>query len=406
MNWTLCLYVPILLTGCRDAESPAWAPEAGPTGPGSEAPAFHVGPQGAVYLSWIEWVDDSTSTLRFSARKENAWTPPREIARGTDWFVNWADRPGLTAFSDGQHLAAHWLQKSANGKYNYDVLIALSPDGGETWGEPFVLHDDGIAAEHGFVSTARDGDKLFFCWLDGRNTRKDDAPHDGHGHDHTGAMTLRGAWLDRDGRKTGDVQLDSMICDCCPTAVTPFNNGLVVTYRDRSPQEVRDIAQVRWDGQSWSDPVIPHADDWLIAGCPVNGPAMAHRGDTICRVWYGVRDSVAHVSAALSHDGGDSWQAPVLLDGNEPVGRVDVMDTDAGFFVTWIGRCTKDTTCLLGLNLMVNGRTQPIERIAALSASRISGYPVVIYADGTYLSAYPSETDGVTRISMAKQVHR
>ena len=406
MNRAMGLYILMLLVGCTAPESPSWALIEGPAGPDSETPAFHVGPDGTVYLSWIEWVDDTTSTLLFSIRAGDRWTTPREIARGTDWFVNWADRPGLHAFADGTHLAAHWLRMRAAGKYDYDVMIALSADGGQTWREPFVLHDDGVAAEHGFVSAARDGDKLFFCWLDGRKTKKDSGGHEPHGHEHHGAMTLRGAWLDVHGLKSGEAELDSMVCDCCPTAVTATNDGLLITYRDRSLQEVRDIAQVRWDGRAWSGPEIPHPDNWHIAGCPVNGPALAHRGDTICRAWFGVRDSVAHVSAALSHDGGKTWQDPMRLDGNGPVGRVAVMAGDSGFFITWIGRCATDSTCLLGVNLRVDGNIQPIERIAELSAERVSGYPVIVRVDTAYIAAFTSEASGTTRINvMSKGTH-
>ncbi len=404
MNRSLGICLLVFLAGCRESPAPAWRPEESPAGPNSEAPAFHVGPQGNLYLTWIEWVDDTTSSLRFSVREEDRWTRPREIARGTNWFVNWADRPGLTAFADGQHLAAYWLQKRAAGKYDYDVMIALSANGGESWGEAFVLHDDGISAEHGFVSATRDGDKLFYCWLDGRNTKKGHVPADAHGHDHHGAMSLRAAWLDVHGDKSGETELDSMVCDCCPTAVTATDDGLLVTYRDRSPVEVRDIAQVRWDGRVWSAPEIPHPDHWRIAGCPVNGPALAHRGDTICRAWYGVRDSVAHVSAALSYDGGMTWQEPIRIDENNPVGRVAAMAGNAGFLVTWIGQDAAGSTRLSGIALSSDGRPGPAQQLTAIDPGRSSGYPVIAQGGKGALAAFAHVTEGTTLVNLLHNI--
>ena len=42
------------------------------------------------------------------------------------------DFPSLVPLS-GTTLAAHWLQRSGTAKYAYDVRVARSSDGGETW---------------------------------------------------------------------------------------------------------------------------------------------------------------------------------------------------------------------------------------------------------------------------------
>ncbi len=57
--------------------------------------------------------------------------------------------------------------------------------------------------------------------------------------------------------------------------------GPVVAYRDRSVDEVRDIAVVRRVNGTWTTPAVVHDDHWQIAACPVNGPALASRGDTV-----------------------------------------------------------------------------------------------------------------------------
>jgi len=95
-------------------------------------------------------------------------------------------------------------------------------------------------------------------------------------------MTLRFTTLDGEGHLGEEVLLDDRICDCCDTdAVLDAAGHPVIVYRDRSGTEVRDISMVRRTGDGWSAPAPVFEDGWTIAGCPVNGPAMAAFGDRV-----------------------------------------------------------------------------------------------------------------------------
>jgi len=390
MKWLILIAALWCLVACHPDGKEEWPLLKSPAGPDSETPRFHKGPEGSLYLSWTEWTGDTMASLCMSRLASGTWSPKTVIARGSDWFVNWADTPGLTAFADGKHLAAHWLQKSAPGKYDYDVMISISPDGGLNWGTPFPLHDDSVAAEHGFVSATRSGDHLFYAWLDGRRTVKDAGAQGSHGHDHPGAMTLRGTWLDTGGNKHGESELDSMVCDCCQTDVISGPEGILVSYRDRSAQEVRDIAHVRWNAQGWSGPTIVFPDEWRISGCPVNGPAMATNGQLLCRAWFGTHDSTGHVSAILSRDGGFSWDEPVRLDGDSPPGRVDITAARDGFLVSWIGRDRRDSTGLMATWLMPGEQPGEPMLVARMDPGRASGFPVIGTDQDGWYAAYTS----------------
>ena len=96
-----------------------------------------------------------SSWARSYAKLENgSWSDPIIIAQGKNWFVNWADFPSIVSV-DSSFLLAHWLQKSADGTYDYDVRISRSNDGGQSWSPSIIPHKDGINAEHGFVSMVR-----------------------------------------------------------------------------------------------------------------------------------------------------------------------------------------------------------------------------------------------------------
>ncbi|MEO6238245.1 MAG: exo-alpha-sialidase, partial [Vicinamibacterales bacterium] len=60
------------------------------------------------------------ATLRFAEQTTGGWSAARDVASGSDWFVNWADVPSVVRLDDGT-LAAHWLQKSGADTYAYDV---------------------------------------------------------------------------------------------------------------------------------------------------------------------------------------------------------------------------------------------------------------------------------------------
>src|SRR5690606_17001768 len=121
-------------------------------------------------------------------------TAPITIAVGNSMFVNWADTPHILATPDGA-LWAHWLQKNGDAPYAYDVMLAMSPDGGRRWSAPVSPHDDGTQTEHGFVSMwPATAGGLGLAWLDGRNTggAQHDA-HDGPGAVAPGAPSAAGA---------------------------------------------------------------------------------------------------------------------------------------------------------------------------------------------------------------------
>jgi len=186
-----------------------------PAGTSSGQPNLAVSPDGRVYLSWIERLGEGRFSLRFATLEKDGWSTPRVIAEGSNWFVNWADFPSMTALPDGS-LAAHWLVRSGQGTYDYDVMISRSFDGGKTWGNPFVPHRDGAKTEHGFVSlfAAKDG-SLAAVWLDGREMKPAEGSHD---HSH-GNMTLRYVKIKRDGALADETALDTRVCECCQTSL-------------------------------------------------------------------------------------------------------------------------------------------------------------------------------------------
>jgi hypothetical protein len=350
-----------------------------PARPGSAQPNLAAGADGRLYLSWIEPDDSARYALRFAVWNDTAWSSPRTIATGDDWFVNWADFPAMAALEDGS-LAAHWLVKSGGSTYAYDVVVSVSRDGGASWSEPVHPHSDGTLTEHGFVSLVPTPEGRFLVvWLDGRKTVGDDP----------GPMTLRSAWLGPDGRVSDEALVDDSVCDCCPTdAVRAEDGSVVVAYRDRSSAEVRDVFVSRLEEGQWSTLGAVHVDGWKIGGCPVNGPALAIRGDRMGCAWYTMGgEEPASVRVAFSDDGGLSFAPPVEVDSGDPIGRVDLtFHEDGSALVSWIEQ-RGDTASILVRRLSQTTEPGAVRVATATSVSRSSGFPRMVRHGGqTFLA--------------------
>lgn len=310
------------------------------TGANTSLPHLTKLPNGEVLLSYVRQ-DDTVDSLFFRRFSAGQWSAPQFIAAGENWFVNWADFPSVASFdTTGQQLCAHWLQYRGAGKYDYDVRMSISLDGGLHWGESFVLHSDGIAAEHGFVSMAGQGDgSLQVIWLDGRNTKTDETKHATEGHDHHngGAMSLRTARILPDGRVEKEVELDPRICDCCQTDLIFTESGWLAVYRDRSLDEIRDISFVENFTGAISPPKSANEDNWQIAGCPVNGPAIDEwYYNQIALAWFTQANDTAKVQLAYWNDEKRQFGPAFRVDDGQPLGRVDVVMGQELTYVSWL----------------------------------------------------------------------
>ncbi len=342
-----------------------------PAGTQSGEPNLFVSPEGTLYVSWIEAVNDSIDKLRYAVWRGDQWSAPKTIVEGKNWFVNWADFPSLVAMDS--LMAAHWLVKSDTGTYDYNIQVALSYDRGNTWQPSFVLHQDGIAAEHGFVTMLPlASDKIFAVWLDGRNS-KAGQPEQGEG-----GMQLQATFIGDQGNRQKEITLDDRVCECCQTDAALTDEGLVVVYRNRTEEEVRDIYIIKEQANGWSDPRPVHHDGWKITGCPVNGPAVAASGNRVAVAWFSAAsEKEPKVQVAFSDDGGVHFAEPIRVDHGSPLGRVDITMLDhESALVSWM-EANQEGAVIQMVLVTAEGKKEPAGVLASTMASRASGFPVM-----------------------------
>lgn len=355
--------IPVIFLTVGIASAPGFKPADPPAGIGAMAPNLTVAGQD-VLLTWLEPLgpakEPTGHQLRFARLSADGWSKPSTIVSGPGFFANWADFPGVGRAPDGS-LSAHWLAKMGDGDYAYGIYLARSTDNGATWSKTGMLHDDNIPSEHGFVSWLPEPAGLRAFWLDGRETAK------------KGPMTLRTALLDEGKPKESEL-VDAKVCDCCQTDAALAAGGPVVAFRDRSDEEIRDIYVVRRTGSGWSKPVRVGSDNWKIAGCPVNGPAIAAAGNQVAVAWFTGAEPGARVQLALSSDGGATFGKPVLIDADKPLGRLDLVLDGNDALVSWMSLDGKSAVIRIR-RVSPKGKMGKPVGVAATSSARGSGFP-------------------------------
>lgn len=302
----------------------SWQALAPPGAVRAEVPVW-VASDGPPALLWVEGGEGSRR-LMWSVLEESSparWSAPATVATGADWLVHRIDTPAGGLSGEGTAVAT-WLVLDPQG--GYGVRLARSSDGGFTWGSPELLLEPAPGREQGFVSLvpAVQG-RLDAVWLDGRGE---------------GGTALMGRRLDAD-RDSAARVLDERVCDCCPTAALRLADGsLLVAYRDRDADEVRDIAWLRVgaNGEVVEGPRPVARDGWRIEGCPVNGPALA-RGDDgrLAAAWFSAGEDGPRVQVAFSAGDAIDFGAPERVDEGAPLGRVELVAFPGrGWLVLWL----------------------------------------------------------------------
>ncbi|MAP80662.1 MAG: hypothetical protein CL526_06190 [Aequorivita sp.] len=348
-----------------------------------------------LYMSWVEQ-KDSLSTLYFSVFQNNQWATPVNVNSGTNWFINWADFPAIAA--NNGNIIISYLQKSANGKYTYDAKVNLYSTATKTWKKNIVLHSDGTASEHGFVSIVPQGESSFYvAWLDGRNTTN----NTNHEHHGSGAMTLHGRLVNADGSMLAEVQLDDRVCDCCQTAMTSVNGNPIIVYRDRSISEVRDISTINIVNKKSAPPKTVYNDAWEIAGCPVNGPAIASFKNNVVVAWFTAANEHPKVQLAFSKNQGKTFEKPIKINTLETLGRVDVvMASPNTAIVSWMENIA-DKTLLQVMKVYADGTKSFPVTVAETSFKRASGFPQIELIDKKLYVAWTAVNGNAKTIETA-----
>lgn len=336
-----------------------WVEGLPPTASGAFAPMLVADGDGFL-ATWIEPLAQTGHRVRFARWQGGNWSAASTVREGKTLFANWADVPGVVR-STAATLYAWWLEKSGADTYAYDVRLARSTDQGATFTALGVLHEDRSAVEHGFVSAVPERAGVRFYYLDGRATAKG------------GPMQLRTVFVE--GERIGPSEVvDESVCDCCSTAAVGLATGSAVAFRDRTADEIRDVQVVL---RSDATPLATHSpgrDGWQIAGCPVNGPALAANAGQLALAWFAAPGDRPRMAVARSTDGGATWGLPQPLNADKPMGQLAVAALGNAFAIAWLEAVAGGSELRLA-RLDERGQLEPSLAIARTGAGRTAGVP-------------------------------
>ena len=359
--------------------------------------SFLLSTDNDLYISWIEESMD-TSYLYMSKLNLDIWGKRELITKGVDWFVNWADFPSISINNKSDLMIAHYLKKSSEEIFSYDVNYLVSKN--KSWIDKFKMHNDSTFSEHGFVSITSYKNGFLSTWLDGRNTT---SSKEQYGH-ASGPMSLRSAIINSEGEIIDESEIDNMVCDCCQTSLTVSDNIPIVVYTDRSKNEIRDISVSRFINSSWTNSYSLNDDNWKINGCPVNGPSIESKGKDVVVAWFSAADGNPQVSLKFSNNQGKSFGEKILINdlNNTPLGRVDLDFIDQkSVVVSWLST-NKGVGSINLRKINMNGNMGEIVSLSNVSSSRTTGFPQLESLKNDIFLSWTDETNGIKKIRTFK----
>ena len=185
----------------------------------------------------------------------------------------------------GRTVAVVWTSKAANGT---KLMQSRSEDGGRTFAKATAVPGGDAAGNRGWENIAVDRHgRVYAVWLDHRELAQQDGAVAASHHDHASMSTKPDGVAMAQRSKLYVSSLDGAVapravtggvCYCCKTALATSADGAVfAAWRHVYPGNIRDIAftSSRDGGRTFTPPLRVSEDQWVLEGCPDDGPAMA-----------------------------------------------------------------------------------------------------------------------------------
>jgi hypothetical protein len=360
---------------------------ANPAGSGSLQPQWSATPDGHAVLNWIEPAK-SGYALRYAVRGPLGWSEARTIATNRHFFHHPAEVPEVQQLAD--HLwMAHWVENMEESEAEF-VYISTSTDGTH-WTAPAMVNKDRSQVEHGLASMVASGNgEASLFWLETPQGE------DGPGY-------LMHSVVNAQGQTTKEERLESDVCNCCPTAVVRTAKGLLLAYRDRTKDDIRDIAVLRFENGHWSQSKNVHADGWKLNACPTNAAALASRGDRIALSWHTGAQEMPRVQMVFSSDSGSTFTKPVLVSTGHAYGYTSIaLAEDGTAFVSWLQQGNANAAQVLVRAVSPSGTAGPVVQIAEGGRMAL-GYPRVINVGSETWIAWGSPKDSKIQTAVLKR---
>ncbi|MGD0135994.1 MAG: hypothetical protein ABSE57_28450 [Bryobacteraceae bacterium] len=360
-----CLLLPLVLTAPGYGQTLKVEAIANPAIQGSVEAHWGTAQDGSPLLSWIEPLPGGAYALRYAIRHGAQWSEPHTIVRNRHFFRQPAESPSVISFSAGGFLA-EWVEIPNDKSEAEDVYVSASKDGIQ-WTAPVMANQDRSPVQHALVSMVASGEReASLVWLEA--LKGEDAP-----------SVLKRTVVSSDGKVVKEENLDKDVCTCCPTSIVRTARGLLVAYRGHTPQDIRDIAVIRFENGRWLPSKILNPDKWEINACPVNGAFAAAKDSKVAIAWYTEGGDKPRVQLVFSSDAGSTFTKPIAINVGDALGHASTaLNNDGGAFVSWLEEGDKSSRVLVRY-VSAAGAAGPTVQVADGSTQSL-GYPRLVHA--------------------------
>jgi len=365
--FTIAFLITSALSVPARAQALKAEPQPNPSSAGSLQASWSLAADGSPLLSWIETQKEGVYTLKYAVRKGGQWSEARTVVANRKFFRHPAELPEVIALPDGT-LFAHWIETPGDDPDAEFVYVSTSHDGVK-WTAPILAHKDRSMVQHGLASVVASGDhEASVVWLEA--LKGEDGP-----------VSLKRTVVGADGKVIKEEAIDTDVCACCPTSVVKTAKGLLIAYRDHTPQDIRDISVVRFENGQWSASKNISPDMWKLNACPTNAAAAAAKGDHVAISWFTGAQNMPRVQALFSSDNGTTFGKPVMVSTGKAFGYTAIaLDEQGGAFVSWLEQSEKGARILVR-QVSSAGVAGPVTQVAEGGRSTL-GYPRILHAGG------------------------
>jgi hypothetical protein len=166
--------------------------------------------------------------------------------------------------------------------------------------------------------------------------------------------------------------------------------GPLVVYRNRSEDEIRDTYYVKHINGNWTEPKPIFNDNWKIAGCPVNGPAVSAKNNVVAVTWFTIADNTPKVKVVFSNDNGNTFGTPITIATETIMGRLDIELLDDGSAIVSSMDSKEGESLILLQHIKQDGTISEPFQVSETANSRSSGFPRMILKDDAVYLAWTS----------------
>ena len=211
--------------------------------------------------------------------------------------------PKIAERNDTLHVL--WSDER-NGYSHTSAFYARSVDGGVTWEESQVGHENGINL---YPELMVDSDgvihAVFHYFMPGSWSYRN--------IEHTRSTNGGDTWSDF---KNVSNYYPGEPCDCCPIELHQKPDGQIIAGFRNNHDNIRDIFSMDWNtnNNSWVNFSQISYDDYNVGYCPSSGPSIVSMDSLVAVVYMTESGDENRIFLSLSEDYGDTFSVQIPID--------------------------------------------------------------------------------------------